>query len=529
MVQSKLATNLSALSGVDVKDQDIYANITSKMNDPKDLPSYKVGSDFTPYGRELSSDPDLFNGYLSTLVRQYGVIFQRVSLAQNPLSMFRKGMMPYGGNLESIVYDTVEAKQYNPFFRDSKGNKLSPFEQNLINPDAKTYSETQDISMPVTIIDTVDTQYFQNLTQFHTYVWGKIASLVNGAVLDEFYHTKLTLSKPIADNIMPIIHINNDSKSLAKAIKTTAKRMRYFNNDLNGSGINQATLVQNIVVIVDVEHSVNLDMDYFGQLFNPENSRDFNIQYVEIDSFPSIWKYSADHTVTEEDATKGWVDVRTASNNYGHYAVGDVLKAGTLAKAGAPGATMVFDGSKLGAVVLDRDALQIWDMLPLTLSTIANPRGRYNNVFLNKKALFAYIQGLNATGIYIDGDKEADQGFRSMDDIMLHSDTMFEGVNSTMTVGDTQDISMANFAVNEKAKEKGITKIKLISTNPSVATVSDGDISKGTYTLTAKGAGNTKLYALNPITGEEVDSDVSGFRMSPLGAVYNINLKVNDK
>lgn len=404
MVESKLATAVSSLSGSHVSDGDIYGLTTSKMADPKDLPRYKVGQDFTPFGQELMTNPDLFNGYLSTLVRQFGVIFQKVSLAQNPLSMFKKGLMPFGGNLESIVYDTMEQKRFDPFYRDSKGEKQSPYEQNLNNPISGVYSTTQDISTPVTVIDTVDTQYFQNLAQFHTYVWGKIASLVNGAVLDEFYHTKLTLSAPIADGQLPVENIQNGpdaSKKLAKAIKTMAKKMRYFSRDYNGAHVNQATLVQNLVVLVSVDRSVDLDMDYFGQLFNPENARDFDVQYVEVDQFPSIWRYSTDHVITQEDVDGGVIDVKTPSNPYGHYHIGDTVKKGTLARPGAKDAAMAFDGTKLAAVVMDRDALQVWDQLPTTLSTISNPRGRYNNVFLNKKALFAYITGLNAAGIYI--------------------------------------------------------------------------------------------------------------------------------
>ena len=416
MASSNLAKAVSALSDSRVTDQNIYDLTVSKMGDPKDLPRYEAGQDFAPYGQELMTNPDLFNGYLSTLVRQFGVIFQKVSLAQNPLSMFKKGLMPFGGNLESIVYDTMEQKRFDPFFRDSKGESQSPYEQNLSNPISGTYSTTQDISTPVTIIDTVDTQYFQNLAQFHTYVWGKITSLVNGAVLDEFYHTKLTLSAPIADGKMPVENIQDGpdaTKKLAKAIKSMAKKMRYFSRDYNGSGVNQATLVQNLVVLVSVDRSVDLDMDYFGQLFNPENARDFNIQYVEVDSFPSIWRYTKDHVVTQDDADKGFIDVKAPDNRYGWYHVGDTIKKGSLARPGATDAALAFDGSKLAAVVMDRDALQVWDQLPTTLSTISNPRGRYNNVFLNKKALFAYITGLNACGIYISDEPDGKITFGS--------------------------------------------------------------------------------------------------------------------
>lgn len=402
MAESKLATSLSAVSGVGVSDQNIYDSVVSKMSDPQDLPTYKAGQDFTPYGQELAGNPDLFNGYLKSLVRQFGVIFQRVALAQNPLSMFKKGIMPYGANIESIVYDTVEAKQYNPFYRDSKGEQLSPYEQNLLNPVANSYTATQNISMPVTIIDTVDTQYFQNLQQFHTYVWGKIASLVNGAVLDEYYHTKLSISVPLSANKIKSVNVDDDenvSKNLAKEIKRAAKKMRYFSRDYNGAGVNQATLVDHIVVMVNVNRSVDLDMDYFGQLFNPENARDYDVQYVEVDRFPDVWRYSQDHVVTQDDADKGYVDVRRAGNNYGYYHIGDTIKKGTLAKANATDATQVLNGDDLAAVVMDRDALQIWDNLATTLTTVPNPRGRYNNVFLNKMTTFALIEGLNCLAI----------------------------------------------------------------------------------------------------------------------------------
>lgn len=414
MADSKLAKAMSDLSNVKVTDNNIYANVTANMSDPADLPTYMAGNDFAPYGNELMTNPNMFNDYLSTLVKQYSVIFQKVSLAKNPLRMFKKGLMPMGGNIETIVYDTVEAKEYNPIYRDKNGNR-SPFEQNLLNPQTKKYTDIQDISMPVTIIDTVDTQYFQNLDQFHTYIWGKIVSLVNGAVLDEFYHSKLALSKPIADKVMPTIDVsefetgsdNNSNKALAKAIKTVSKKMRYFSRGYNGLGVNQASLVDDIVVIVPVSRSVDLDMDYFGQLFNPENSRDFNIEYVEIDEFPSIWKYTKDHVITDDDVAKGYVDVRSDKNPYGKFYVGDTIKAGTIAKEGATDAELVMDGSKLASVILDRDALQIWDMLPQTLSTTANQRGRYQNVFLNKKSLFTYIVGLNAVGIMDNGDASA--------------------------------------------------------------------------------------------------------------------------
>lgn len=514
MAISKLASNLSRLTDIKVSDYDIWASTVAGMNDPRNLPSYKAGDDFAPYGRDLINDSDLFNGYLSSLVRKYGVIFQRIALADNPLKTFRKGIMPVGGLMESILYDTSTPEKYKPFYRDEKGRTLSPFEQNLIEPVSKTYQDEQNITDWTTIIDTVDTQFFQNLNQFHTYVWGKISSIVNGAYLDEFYHTKLAISKPIADNIMPLITIKNGqdvSKKLAKAIKSTAKKFRYFSRSYNGEGINQATLVSNIVVMVNVDRSVDLDMDYFGQLFNPENSRDFQVQYLEVDSFPSIWRYTKNHVVTAEDAQRGFVQVRKGENGKGEHMIGDILRKGTLAVPGATDAEQVFDGSKLAAVVMDRDAIQLWDKLPLRLSTVNNPRSRYANVYLQKDTLIAYVQGLNAVGIYIGDDDSDKPPFKSIEEDLPavspveRNAQLFAGVPTEITVGATQDIQMSNFPVSAQARAMGLTKIALVSSDPTVATVSAGDVGKGTYTVTAKKAGTTTI-AVQDLAGKPIDS-----------------------
>lgn len=411
MAKSALASKMSEKGNTNVTDADIYSSVVSGMQDPGDLGTYRAGLDFRPYGSELASNEDLLNGYMGSLVRQYGVIFQKVAMAQNPLNLFKRGIMPLNGKIESMVYDTVDPKIYNPFYKDSHGNPQSPFEQSFNDPIGRTYTEEQDISTPTTIIDSVDTEFFQNLDQFHSYLYNRILALVNGAIIDEFKLTKLTLSEPLADNVMPNYNIKRrsdpaeTSKQIAKKILKTARMMRYFSRDFNGLGINQASVVDDIVVVMNLNYSVDIDMDYFGQLFNPENGQDFRVERKEIDNFPSVWRYTKDHVVTQEDIDKKYADGKIGGS-YGTWYVGDTIKAGALAKAGAPDAEQVLDGDNVAAVILDRDALQVWDKLPLRLSLVSNPRGRYQNVLLNKKTMFAYVEGLNALAITVSDNED---------------------------------------------------------------------------------------------------------------------------
>lgn len=393
-----------------LSDYDVYNSVVNGMKQKGSLPEYLVGKDFKPYGSEIVNDPDEFSDYLQSLTRQFGLIFIKYQIAQNPLNYYRRGVMAAGSDIESIVMDIIPQMPYSPFYKDEHGFAQSPFEQNLQNPVVGVYRQVLDTSTPTTIIDTVDTMYFQNLTQFHNFIYARITSLINGAIRDDYETSKLTVTQPIADNIMPAININNTvsanasdsekalTKKIVKGIRLLVKKLPYFSNKYNKQGVTQATSLNDVDIIISADESNNIDVDFYGQMFNPENAS-INVHKTEIDQFPDIWEYNKDHVVTPDDAP--YLKIKSQDNTFGTYAIGDTIKKGTLARPGAPDATKVFDGSQLVAIVLDHDAFQIWDNLPTRLTSVVNVRGRYQNIYLNKKTTYAYIKGLNAVAITV--------------------------------------------------------------------------------------------------------------------------------
>lgn len=158
--------------------------------------------------------------------------------------------------------------------------------------------------------------------------------------------------------------------------------------------INQATHVSDIEVIVPLKTSIDIDVDFVANAFNPELFRNTRVHFTEVDALPSVWEYETDHVVTTDDIDKGYLDART-------HPIGSTVKAGTIANENATDAKLMLDGDKVGALVLDRDALQLWDALPLTLSTINNPKKRYTNIFLNQKTALMFVQSLNSKAIML--------------------------------------------------------------------------------------------------------------------------------
>lgn len=389
MADSKLASAVSNATNVATDDTTLFNMISGeiKTDSATELPMYQKGASFAPYGQKFSTNPKVFNDYLATAAIKYGKIFVKNFIAKNPLAFFKRGLMPYGGKIETMVFDTIEPKLYRP---DLILGEESPFAQHFGRVEAQTHVETQDIEATNTVVDTQDSMYFQNVTEFNNFLYGKIAALVNGAILDEFRMTKLTLAKSLANDM-----ITKDTatsiKDLQEKIVYWSGMLQYFSRDNNAKGINQATLVDDLVVIIPLKRSVKVNMDYLANVFNAELAG-VNIKTLVIDKFPDVWTYTSDHTVTEDDFTNGYLSRR-------EFKVGDVIPAGNMAQANATDATQTLVGDEVGAIVLDRDALQIWDQLPLTLSTQSNPKKRYNNIFMNKKSYFMFVEALNSKAI----------------------------------------------------------------------------------------------------------------------------------
>lgn len=391
---SKLSKAVTSATGVPASDADIInaarADMPPATRDM--LPMYEKGKTFEPWGHSFVSNPDVYNDYLNSAAIKYGKVFAKTSVAKNPLTFFKRGTMPFGGKIEAWIHDVIEPKMYRPDLVDGAEN---PFAVNFGRVEARTYIQKEDIESRNTFIDTQDTMFLQNATQFNNFLFGKVSALVNGAILNEFSMGKLTLATSLVNGKITT-ETANDVSDLQEKIVLWSTLLQYFDRGNNSLGINNATLVDDLVAIIPARAAVKLDMKYLANVINAELAG-VNIKTLQIDRFPDVWTYDSDHQVTQDDIDKGFINPR-------EYKPGDVIKAGALAQENATGATQKLNGDKVGAIILDRDAYQMWDQLPLTLSTIANPAKRYNNLFINKSTYHAFIEGLNCKAIMLADD-----------------------------------------------------------------------------------------------------------------------------
>lgn len=335
-------------------------------------------------GQQILADEDVANAWISNLINRIGlVLFDTIEL-ENPLRVFKKGLMPNGKLIEELAVDAATGYRFNPQIAETELFKR-------VKPKVATLVHTADRAMtyPATFQDQYLNDAFTSFEQLDQFVTGQIESMINGNLDDEYYATKLLISEAAAQGAVAKIEYDpSDIKNVQKAILAAAAEMNINNRNYNfafgvgQAGIKTRTKPEDLIVIMDVQTKIDLDIDFWAQVFQADRA-EANLRMIIIDKFEDVYKYPVDHAVTQADIDGDFVDAR-------EFPVGSTILAGAFAKAGAPDAVKVFDASNTHFWLGDKAAIQIWDRKLPKIKTTENPMGMYVQAFLQVREVISY-------------------------------------------------------------------------------------------------------------------------------------------
>lgn len=377
-----------------ISDVDVFNSFLRSLpqNYSRDIDLATAGfENIVSVGSQILADEDVTNAWISNLIDRIGmVLFDEISL-ENPLRVFKKGLMPNGKIIQEIAVDTATGYRFNPQIAETELYKrVKPNVANLV------HVADRNMTYPATFQDQYLNDAFTSFDQLDQFVTGLIRSMINGNEDDLFFDTKLLISKAASTGNVPFMSYDpSQIKNLQKQLIKTVAGFNINNRDFNRAygpnkpGIKSRTSPQDLVVIMDIDTKANLDVDFWAQIFNPKKA-DMDIRIVVIDQFEDIWQYTQDTTVTS-----AMINVDAGSDPYvdpREFKVGDVIKAGSFARAGAPGATKIFDASGVHFWLGDEAAIQIWDRRKPKIKTTENPQGMYVQAFLQVRQIISYSQ-----------------------------------------------------------------------------------------------------------------------------------------
>ena len=289
--------------------------------------------------------PTAKNEFINVLTNQVAKQLFFSKIYENPYKLFNKGMLPYGKSIESIFVDIVKGKDYtHASDSDLASNLLS---RQASNVKVEYYTENKRMQYKATVSDEELKGAFRTENGLSSLTSRILQGPLNGAEYDQFLcikHALAHLKGATSTYKAPTGATPEDkAKALAKQVRATVMKLGFLSNQYNGQGVMTYSKPQDLVLIAPADVIANMDVELLAQAFNVSYA-DVKQHVIPIDNFVKETNSSGSYTYAEDTTTQ--------------------------------------------AILLDKDAIQIWDTLNSSES-FRNPQALYTNIFFNRWGIIA--------------------------------------------------------------------------------------------------------------------------------------------
>lgn len=252
-------------------------------------------------GTIIMDSPNLQNEFLNALVNRIGRVIVTSKLYDNPLKMFKKGILEFGETIEEIFVNIAKPFQY-----DTSTSEQTVFKREM--PDVRSSFHIMNYQKyyKVTIENEQLRQAFLSWDGITNLIAKITESMYTSANYDEFQVIKYLLAKHIINGTMHTETIL-DNLALEKkvsAIKAISNKFTFPRSDYNLAGVVNQTLKDNQYILVNADFEAEMSVEVLATAFNM-NKAEFIGHEVLVDGFGDIdidrlnQLFEGDNTYTE--------------------------------------------------------------------------------------------------------------------------------------------------------------------------------------------------------------------------------------
>ena len=252
-------------------------------------------------GTIIMDSPNLQNEFLNALVNRIGRVIVTSKLYDNPLKMFKKGILEFGETTEEIFVNIAKPFQY-----DTSTSEQTVFKREM--PDVRSSFHIMNYQKyyKVTIQNEQLRQAFLSWDGITNLIAKITESMYTSANYDEFQVIKYLLAKHIINGTMHTETIL-DNLALEKkvsAIKAISNKFTFPRSDYNLAGVVNQTLKDNQYILVNADFEAEMSVEVLATAFNM-NKAEFIGHEVLVDGFGDIdidrlnKLFEGDNTYTE--------------------------------------------------------------------------------------------------------------------------------------------------------------------------------------------------------------------------------------
>lgn len=226
------------------------------------------------------------NEFLNALVNRIARVIITSKSYENPLRVFKKGMMEYGETIEEIFVNIAKAHPFDPIVAEH-----TVFKREIPDVAAVFHKMNYQNFYKATISNDQLRQAFLSAEGITDLIARIVDSMYTGSEFDEFLCMKHLIEDEATKGRMYPIVIPEPTAANAKAIVTTIKgisnKLEFLSSTYNAMGVMNFTKKENQILIIDAAFDAVIDVEVLASAFNMSKA-EFMGQRVLIDNFGTL-------------------------------------------------------------------------------------------------------------------------------------------------------------------------------------------------------------------------------------------------
>ena len=237
-------------------------------------------------GAVIMQYPALQNEFLTALINRIGLVLITSKMYDNPIAMFKRGMLEFGESIEEIFVNIAKPFQFDPAVAESQ-----VFKREIPDVRAAFHFLNYQKFYKVTISNEQLRQAFLSWDGVTDLIAKIVDSMYTGAAYDEFLTMKYLLAKHILNGQMYPVSISAvqaaNMKAIAGTVKRISNRIEFPSTDYNLTGVLNHTKKDEQYLIVNSDFDALMDVEVLAAAFNMDKA-EFLGHRVMIDSFGAL-------------------------------------------------------------------------------------------------------------------------------------------------------------------------------------------------------------------------------------------------
>lgn len=237
----------------------------------------------------------MLNEFVTNLINRIALTIVRNKSYSNPLSIFKKGSIPLGTDIQDIFTNPAIAEKYE--YSNTAMAKLLT----ITDPDTHVayYRRNRQDLYTKTISREGLQGAFVSWEKFEDFITSITTSLYSGNYIDEFEYTKDLVNGAYVNNKVIVEKVTNptdetSSKAFLKKVRALYKKLSFPSTKYNAyskfSGANGLiktwTDPDRVVLIIKADAMAEVDVDALASAFNLDKAN-FLGRVIEVDEFDS--------------------------------------------------------------------------------------------------------------------------------------------------------------------------------------------------------------------------------------------------